>query len=304
MAEGYRADQINDFVTYANAGFATTASIHFNQTNDFFDRYYTDLNIVRYDTISPESGVDTVAGKDYVKSILDYNYNSGTADMDRIKAVVDKSNQSGNCELKLKNVDAVVILVNNYNNPEYFAYTWSFDDQILHNKNAEPVHYVVVSAPEGFPGDVATNAIAHELGHAMGSLSDEYTKHNDSSKTCNAWMKPWARNITNDFFGSPITSEERWDGIMADYANAVNYPVKYVPGGNYCDHDFYRPTADSSMRFWEHSDGFVGVPQFGPVNTYYMYGTYRNRINSSNSTRHKWPDYYSTFKTAWPIGDF
>ncbi|MDH4263874.1 MAG: M64 family metallopeptidase [Spirochaetia bacterium] len=322
MAEGYDGTQITDFIAYANAGFATTASIHFGMTNDFFDRYIQDFNFVRYDTISLESGVDTVWLADTVKSILNYNNsnpNSGEADMNRIKAVIDKSNKSGKCGLELKNVDSVIVLVNTNGNstPQYFAHTWTFDWNSMGNKNGEPVHYIIVSAPVGSPG-VATNAIAHELGHAMGSLSDEYTTSNDPAWTCVIPMDPSARNITNSFFGTPITSVEKWDGIKADYANAPNYPVKYEPNGNYCNDgvSFFRPTTNSSMRYWESSPPIpalntptamlpsYGGIQYGPVNTYYMYGTYLNRINPSNTTRHKWQDYYNTFKTEWPMSYF
>jgi hypothetical protein len=306
MAEGYRADQINDFVAYANAGFATTASIHFNQTNDFYDRYYNDLNIVRYDTISPESGVDTVEGKDNVKSILNYNNGNditGTADMNRIKAVIDKSDTGGKCGLKLKHVDAVIVLVNaNLPSP---AHSWTFDWQSMGNRNGEPVHYVIIRAPVG--GIAETDAIAHELGHAMASLSDEYMT--SSYGTCSILMDPQARNITNDFFGSPITLEARWDGIMADYAGAVNYPVGYNQGGNYCGEPnyFYRPTEEGTMRYPDYTQGKIYPaigPQFGPVNTYYMYGTWLNRINPDNVSRHQWPYYYTAFKLEWPVSDF
>jgi hypothetical protein len=259
--------------------------------------------------------VDTVAGKDYVKSILDYNNGNditGTADMNRIKAVIDKSDTGGKCGLKLKHVDAVVVLVNA--NLPVGGHTWTFDWQSMGNRNGEPVHYVIIRAPVG--GIAETDAIAHELGHAMASLSDEYETVPAGFDACSIPMDPQSRNITNDFFGSPITSEARWDGIMADYANAANYRVDYFPKGYYCDSNkFYRSTEYSSMNNTQVPSKITIGRQFGPVNTYYMYGTWLNRTNPDNLFRHNWPTYYdagitigstshNSFLLEWPVTDF
>jgi hypothetical protein len=321
MAEGYTGAEIIDYINYANNAFSTTANFHFGMTNDFFERYIQDFNFVRYDTISLESGVDTVAGHDNVYSILDYNIHdgfNGLADLDRIKAVLDKSKKAGKCALNINNVDAVVILVNTVDDPNP-AHTWTFDwDPILHHRNGEPVHYIIVRAPVNGGGLVATDAIAHELGHAMGSLNDEYTTSNNSEWSCVIPMDPQARNISWGLGGAPVAkTNEKWEGIRADYNNVptINFQVDYHEGGNYCDHAFFRPTLDSTMRYPEKTIGFSGQPQFGPLNTYYMYGTYLNRINPANIIPHQWSDYYYTgtyfnsraynpFRLEWPAADF
>jgi hypothetical protein len=317
MAEGYRADQINDFVANANNAFATTASFHYNSTtNDFYNRYYNDLNIVRYDTISPESGVDLLSLHDDVKSILNYNNAKGvrTADLNRIKAVLDKSKKNNKCDLKISNVDAVILLINtptiNTTTDSWLAHTWTFDNNTLHNRNGEPVHYLAIAAPVA--GENGLYAIAHELGHALASLQDEYDTNNDPAQTCNRFFLPPVyppqedRNITKlDLFGNYIF---QWDQFVIDYGSglALNYPVNYFEGGYYCNSDYFRPTEYSTMK-----SNFTGNPpidigvQFGPVNTYYLYGSFRHRKSSITYTlRHQYPQYYNDFLATWPVTDF
>jgi hypothetical protein len=104
---------------------------------------------------------------------------------------------------------------------------------------------------------------------------------------------------------------------MADYANAANYPVDYFEKGYYCNSNkFYRPTDNSTMNNKAVDTSKISIGrQFGPVNTYYMYGTWLNRINPGNLFRHNWPTYYDTgitigssnynsFKVEWPGTDF
>jgi hypothetical protein len=339
MAEGYRADQINDFVAYANDAFSSAGSFqyvkssvptdystspptpgyHIHYSNDFYNSIWSNVNVVRYDTISPEAGVDLVTEVDNVKSILGYNQADRKADMNRVRAPMYESNYSGKCHLKPENVDVIIVFVNippvtSGNNGWGGAHSWVFNTNSLGNRNQEPVHYVVLAAPVGyvptdanFHANVRSNSIGHELGHALASLQDEYETNNDLSLTCDIPNDSFERfrlnnavsrrNITMyDDYGSLLS----WNQFINDYGNAPNYPVNYFQGGHYCDHTYYRPTLTSTMRGINATLVNSSI-QFGPLNTYYMYGTYRNRVSDFIVLfMHDYFTYYDEFKSDWP----
>lgn len=327
MAEGYRADQMNDYIAYTADAFATPENFHYTESgathyvNDFFARHWGDINVVRYDTVSPEEGVDTTSNTDTVKSILDYNHSTGEASMLRIKAVLERSNNSGKCGLSLANVDTVILLINS---PSTYvnAHTWAYGNEMFYRRG-EQVTYNIVHASAGqnpavanfhlnsiWENRVRTDAIAHELGHSLARLQDEYMINN-SGQTCQRAYRDEFRNISNN--------NTKWAWFVNNYGTAVNYPVDYFLGGLYCPNTFFRSNEVNTMRGVAGVIPAIGL-QFGPLNSFYMYGTLQRRIGVGPADpdgllsdilmiQGIWSNEYvawvrTNFLADWPISDF
>jgi len=309
MAEGFRADQMNDYIAYVADAFSDAGSLHevesttappagdpngshTHYSNDYFARYWNRINVVRYDTVSPQAGIDTNKKEDTVQSILDYNNDTGKADMPRIKAVIKQSS----C-LAFDNVDAVIVFVNS---DEVRSHTWSHGNAIQF-RNMEPTHYVIMETPTGFNPIssafhlyVRTNAIAHELGHALARLQAEYIEADKCSLL---------DYIGREFMGDLRNIEYRynweykWFYFITTYGHAHRFPVDSFEGALYCQNDFFRSTEFSTMR------GEVGPHgiQFGPVNTYWMVWTFKYRTGDKS-----WYQTYNIddFVNEWPVSDF
>lgn len=307
MAEGFRADQMDQYIGYVDEAFSSSENIHYtvpnlshvHYENDFFKRYWDNINVVRFDTISPEEGIDTEKNSDTVSSIFNYNHHvdERKADMNRIKAVIDRTPPCANSTEKLQrdHLDVVILFVNGDVN----AHTWTYGEE-LRKRHRQPVTYMIVAAPIGIdPASanlhdrVRTDAIAHELGHSLARLKDEYLEHNIKKTSCSLDYSAKYRNITIDTF----FQRDKWNwfsnGLYGDAGNT--YRVGMFEGGYYCDTTFYRPTLDSTMQgTYKRPNApditipprVVGAPidatsggiQYGPVNTYHMMASYRTRI--------------------------
>ncbi len=352
MAEGYRADQIDQYVEYVNDAFKDSASFHYlgwydtdaeykHIDNEFFYEYWNRINVIRMDTISPQDGIDENNGMDNVKTILKMSvrdiYNSnrgGVPDFYRIKSIMERTKPNG---MSYTDVDAYVILVNH---PTIWAYTWSYGNEIC-KRGGEPVRPIIIQAPvhkqngtrfnvktdeeyefhnhnpysaEKHSG-VKTDAIAHELGHAIGRLQDEYI---DKKKSSGSYESKH-RNISGSVvYPNPL----KWGNLKKlGYDTSPRYPLGTYKGALYTE-NYYRPTNISTMRgrytdesIDENNQKITIYPQFGPVNTYIMAASFHDRlINRSKTSDHtctdspssyEWPDYsFSRFLKEWPPSKF
>jgi hypothetical protein len=335
LAEGYRADQMEYYRAYVRDAFANPANFHYPKyrdsandhiTNDFFARYWDYTNVFMVESVSPQEGIDHKALDNKILSILDLcddllsAYFFGNAA--RIMAVMQETFKSE--ELTIKDVDAYIILVNDtvFDRP----YSYSHGPNIGYNgesgeiigRRGEPVHSVMIPAPAGrnvtdkdFHDNVQTDAIAHELGHAIAQLQDEYA---DTEKT--SFFLPIFLNVS----GNKDFVWKRLIEVDPDYlSNYTNEPLVYnidskidnrlgvFQGAMYSPTDYYRSTYNSTMRgIDDHgADNF----QFGPVNTYYMEASFKYRMGEVVHDEYfvNWPLSYERdnytfeqFSYEWP----
>jgi len=326
MAEGYRADQMWQYRDYVKDAFANTANFHYTDgninnphihvNNDFFARYWDKINVIMMETISPHEGIDNARYEDKVQNILGLNKELKYPMFSRINAIMSWTKPN---DMNIWDADAIIILVND---PNIWAYSWAYGMEINH-RNMQPIHCVIIQAPVKNPkGDyfkttdtnfhsyytsptenkgVITNAIAHELGHALARLQDEYSIGGTNISYC-----PWFRNIDND-------TDYKWIGLNnRGYNNTsiMRNPLGEFKGALYKENENYRPTEIGTMRGTELSPNL----QYGPVNTYHLTASFKVRIGEINPTDlncgndnfgYEWSGYsLDQFKNDWPPSKF
>ena len=274
MAEGYRADQMYKYEEYVRDAFANPANFHYihrsdafghyHVINDFFNKYWNRINVIRMDTISPHEGIDHDWMVDRIQSILNLNSDGRSSltrgDYSRIKTIIDNNKPK---DISYIDVDAVIIFVND---PDIWAYTTSYDGEIG-KRNYQPINAVVIQAPIGydvsandFHDYVKTDAIAHELGHALARLQDEYLNDEKSKE-----YKTHFRNIEDD------TTNDNYIKYKWLWFIENGYNVSAFEGALLKDW-YFRATDNSTMR-----SGGLNV-QFGAVNTYHLTATFKIRM--------------------------
>ena len=190
--------------------------------------------------------------------------------------------------LEWNEADAYIIFVNDKTT---WTYSWSYGFEIGY-KYGQPIHPVITQAPAGYDVSadnfhakqksdqegVTVNAIAHELGHALARLQDEYTSPYSYGTYNYCW---WFRNIDDDI------SNCKWQKLIdKGYGggNSKNNLVGNFHGALYQTDKNYRPTYNSTMNrsskfpFDTTNDNY----QFGPVNTYHLTASLKIRTSESD----------------------
>lgn len=316
MAEGYRADQIESFRIYVADAFKDTASFHVldgsgthtHVNNDFFAHYWNSINIIRYDTISPHAGIDQGYSDD-VQSIFNLGLSEDRKipDYARIRYVVSQT--ESDTDISMEDLDAIILLVND---PNTGCYSFPYDCEIGERKS-QPINIVVIKAIEGYdpaiinfhnepfdipsgPG-VRTDCIAHELGHALTRLQDEYIDLIECAKN-----RPYYEKFRNIDDNEPY----KWQWFIDNgYNTSSNNPVGIFPGGFYCS-QYYRPTDMSTMNKSPKDLGIITSNiQFGPVNTYHLVASFKLRTGDTyqeyDNEGFEWESYpLLIFSGEWP----
>lgn len=338
MAEGYRADQMDDYKKYVADAFEKSANFHYTDKNtdkenkhvenSLFARYWDNINVIRLDTVSPHEGIDENWYEDKVQSILNVNKDNmvGKAgDFTRITHIMNMTKPNG---LKYDDVDAYIILVND-SSIWAFSYTYGME---IGWRYGQPIHPVIIQAPAGYDFDeikedfnkngepiicyfhdyVKTDAIAHELGHAIAKLQDEYE---DEDKKDRLYCD-WFRNVDDD-------TNYKWKKLIEkgyDGGNEDNHRIGNYNGGLYRK-GIYRPTFNGTMRHEdeeneddEDDEESTLMPQFGPVNTYHMVASFKIRMGKEliadqhcfdDGVGYEWQHYsIDDFYEEWPPSDF
>jgi hypothetical protein len=219
-----------------------------------------------------------------------YKNSEVTGNLQRMRDVVNATRKKTG--LSWTNVDAYIILVNDV---DIMTYTFAYGNEAGY-RNEQPVHSVIIKAPANFTAGtsyfhslVKTDAIAHELGHAMARLQDEYdyvtawpgrpellrdyaSKFRNISEWVNGKLK-WQglidldiRYLSSTPFQAPSATNDQKLGY---YTN----PQFYIPGTGTLK-KYYIPTVNSTMRGENVSNNY----QFGPVNTYHLEGSFKTRL--------------------------
>jgi len=327
MADGYTSSEINYFVDYVRDAFVDAGTFHFvdytmpgtghtHIVNDFFDDYFKFINVFAVNTISIESGINTVAGKNSKNTILRVNsgeplnyYSYG--DYNKIRTIINKNFEK--IGLGLNQIDTIIIFVNE----DIRSYASILFSE-FGNRNKQPINITIIGAPARynvydryFHYNVATDMIAHELGHTIARLFDEYEEKGKSY--------PYSNNMRNiDLIGNKYNP--KWYGL---YRYNNDYFTSSVPtynkdqrignftGALYDSSLYIRPTYYSTMN------GATPYPhrQFGPVNTYHLVGSFKTRMGEIPAQdpgyvydpfdNYEWKDYnYSRFYPDWSSSRF
>jgi len=341
MAEGYRADQMHYFRSYVEDAFKNYSNLHYTEKrghelphkhipNDFFGNWWDRINVVMYETVSIDSGINTnfynslVSKKRSFFNIIRGEKTSGSTE--RMRRVVDENVSKTN--LGRGNIDAYIIFAND---EEIGCYSFSHFFTVDKSRNKQPVTYAIIQAPFGYlPNEenfhrfVKTDAIAHELGHAIAQLQDEYIIE---PSFFNFYLEEF-RNISNNTYGSfkwhklidvdstyfnnePVLSDNEPD-ITKNDNRLVRYRYpKYKLFGLIVT-EFYIPTINSTMRG---TSGYRNY-QFGPVNTYFMEGSFMVRtgmlapqnpfdVLGTGFSDYEWDGYsFKDFAKRWPPSRF
>jgi hypothetical protein len=195
-------------------------------------------------------------------------------------------------------------------------------------RNMQPVKPIIIQVPTNysvfsynFHNYVLTNAIVHELGHAIARLMDEY----DYLGTDNGiWLyEERFRNISELENGRLkwhllIDLNPRYLSPTPHQASSLNNDQKlgFFQNPHFFNsrrnlQKYYIPTVNSTMR----GDGRSENIQFGPVNTYHMEGSFRTRIGNiqaqdpsqsfSSTIEYEWRGYtFRDFIYDWPPSRF
>ena len=134
---------------------------------------------------------------------------------------------------------------------------------------------VIIQAPVGEQFFyIFTYSIAHELGHALARLQDEY---DDNRNDVTFEYKSKYRNISSS------DTNVKWQKMIdAGYGGGTkdNFLLETYEGCLYTPTGLYRPTFNSTMREKTVKKNI----QFGPVNTYHLVASFKIRtMNCDNN---------------------
>jgi hypothetical protein len=228
VPEGYTEAQLGQFHTDAKNMAEKLSTI--GQYADYWDGF----NLYMQDIRSKQSGVaDPVTGANPVTAFeVTFGDDKGaprrcTFYDSTVEAPVLAAVESLRKKIQ---ADAVVVLANT---DEYGGCASPANKLVIMTRNA-----------------AAPDVLAHELGHSLFNLADEY-----GGNSCN--YTPNSPNIAANVGALPWKDLLTTNELPTDPAKATDDTVGAFDGAGYCDHGFYRPSKECMMRSLGH--GFCPV---------------------------------------------
>ncbi|MGX2993962.1 M64 family metallopeptidase [Streptomyces sp. JNUCC 64] len=245
MGDGYTADQQGDFRADAQAKIEAVFQIEpYKSYRDLF-------NIWVVDAVSRDSGVSGDPTKDIVRDTALSSY-FWCGDIERLLCVdIDKVSAHA---AQAPAADIVFVLANTttYGGAGYSGV-----------QNAVGYDGIATMSSDN---DRATLIGAHELGHSIGHLADEYT-YDSYGRYQGA--EPADRNSSTHDAAHQVANRVKWWRWMGEQDPAGGTVGTYE-GSGYHPLGLYRPTANSLMRKLD-TDAFNLVGREGMINGFYRY---------------------------------
>ncbi|MFD4832350.1 M64 family metallopeptidase [Streptomyces uncialis] len=245
MGDGYTADQQGDFQADARAKVEAVFQIEpYKSYRDLF-------NIWVVDAVSQESGVSGDPTKDVVRNTALSSY-FWCGDIERLLCVdIDKVSAHA---AQAPAADIVFVLANTtmYGGAGYSGVQ-------------NDVGYDGIATMSS-DNDRATLIGAHELGHSIGHLADEYT-YDSYGRYQGA--EPADRNSSVHQAPHQLANRVKWWRWMGEQDPAGGTVGTYE-GSGYHPQGLYRPTENSLMRKLD-TDAFNHVGREGMINGFYRY---------------------------------
>lgn len=217
VGDGYTAGELGIYANDVNAAASYQLSIEPYAT---YASYYL---IHQVDVISNESGVDNDPTQGIQRDTeLDMGY--WCSGIERLLCVnVGKAYNYAN---NAPDVDQVIALANS---SKYGGAGYSGSDLATsagHNSSSLEV-------------------VAHELGHSMGNLADEYDYGGDTTWTGG---EPSAPNVSTLTASQMAAAGTKWSAWLGENQGAFDWLVDTYEGASYSQFGIYRPTNNSKMR--------------------------------------------------------
>lgn len=218
LGDGYTAEEQDEFLAHARARWAELATI------SPYSRYQNFFNVWAVNVVSEESGVDNdpTLGIERDTALDSYYFCDG---IDRLICV--DTAKAGKYAKRAPEVDHTLVVINSdtYGGAGYW-------DRKL----------VTFSATNIWSAEI----VAHELGHSIGQLHDEYDY---ADGTVYSGGEPSQVNVSTLTADLQVAMQKKWWRWMGEPSITGYESISTWEGAVYAQFGIYRPSWGSIMRF-------------------------------------------------------